>query len=145
MYIKVSVYRIAGKFGEFGESSVIHQTKTIQIFTYNYYLMAESIHSPNFSSPNAHNSEICQTLSPPNFPAMRYYTSFSANNSFMEYFCMLLSCELFGIQECFSVNNKATSSLLGGIEVSYPPVHSYNILVITCVLGFALQLDLGNN
>ena len=56
------VYRIAGKFGEFGESSVIRQTKTIQIFTYNYYLMAESIHSPNFASPNAHNSEIRQTF-----------------------------------------------------------------------------------
>ena len=65
-------YRIAGKFGEFDESSVIRQTKTIQIFTYNYYLMAESIHSPNFSSPNAYNSEIRQTFSPPNFPAIRY-------------------------------------------------------------------------
>ncbi len=60
--IHICMYRIAGKFGEFGESSVIHQTKTIQIFTYNYYLMAESIYSPNFSSPNAHNSEICQTF-----------------------------------------------------------------------------------
>ena len=50
-------YRIAGKFGEL---SMIHQTKTIQIFTYNYYLMAESIHSPNFSSPNAHNSEFAK-------------------------------------------------------------------------------------
>ena len=28
-------YRIAGKFGEFSESSVIFQTKTIQISTYN--------------------------------------------------------------------------------------------------------------
>ena len=60
------------KFGEFGELSVIRQTKTIQIFTYNYYLMAESIHSPNFASPNAHNSEIHQTFSPPNFPAIWY-------------------------------------------------------------------------
>jgi len=34
--------------GKFGESSVIHQTKTIQISTYNYNLLAESIHSPNF-------------------------------------------------------------------------------------------------
>jgi len=40
-------YHIVGKFGEFGESSVIHQTKTIQISTYNYNLLAESIHSPN--------------------------------------------------------------------------------------------------
>ena len=40
-------------FGEFGESSVIHQTKTTQSSTYNYNLLVESIHSPNFSSPNA--------------------------------------------------------------------------------------------
>ena len=52
LYVK---YRIAGKFGEFGELSVIRQTKTIQIFTYNYYLMAESIHSRN-----AHNSEFAK-------------------------------------------------------------------------------------
>ena len=58
----------------------------------------------------------------------------------MEYF---LSCELFGIQERFSVSNKTTSGLLGGIEVSYTPVHLYNILVVTRVLGFAS--DLGNN
>jgi len=36
------------KFGEFGESSMIRQTKTIQISTYNYNLLAESIHSANF-------------------------------------------------------------------------------------------------
>jgi len=36
------------KFGYFGESSVIRQTKTIQISTYNYSFLAESIHSPNF-------------------------------------------------------------------------------------------------
>ena len=29
------MYHIAEKFGEFGESSVIRQTKTIQISTYN--------------------------------------------------------------------------------------------------------------
>jgi len=45
-------YRIAGKFGE---SRAIHQTKTIQISTYNYNLLGESIHSPNFFSPNAQN------------------------------------------------------------------------------------------
>jgi len=36
------------KLGEFSESSMIHQTKTIQISTYNYNLLVESIHSPNF-------------------------------------------------------------------------------------------------
>jgi len=46
------MYRIVGKFGEFGESSLIHQTKTIQISTYNYNLLAESIHLPNFFPPN---------------------------------------------------------------------------------------------
>ena len=40
---------------KFGESQVIHQTKTIQISTYNYNLLAESIHSPNFFLPNAQN------------------------------------------------------------------------------------------
>ena len=72
-----------------------------------------------------------------------YYTSFSANNSLWNTFVCFLSHELFGIQEHFSVSNKATSDLLGGIEVSYTPVHLYNILVITRILGFAL--DLGNN
>ena len=62
-----------GKFGELGKSSVIRKTKTIQIFTYNYYLMAESIHSPNFSSPNAHNSEIRQLSRHQTFPL--YYHS----------------------------------------------------------------------
>jgi len=49
------MYRIAGKFGEFGESSLICQTKTIQISTYNYNLLAESIHLPNFILPNVQN------------------------------------------------------------------------------------------
>jgi len=48
-------YCIPGKFGEFGESRAICQTKTIQISTYNYNLLAESIHSPNFFLPNAQN------------------------------------------------------------------------------------------
>ena len=43
----------------------------------------------------------------------------------------------------FLISNKAISGLLGGIEVSYAPVHSYNILAITHVLGFVS--DLGNN
>jgi len=52
----LKAYRIAGKFGgKFGESSLIRQTKTIQISTYNYNLLAESTHSPNFFSPNAQN------------------------------------------------------------------------------------------
>jgi len=49
------LYHIVGNFGEFGESSLICQTKTIQISTYNYNLLAESIHSPNFFLPNAQN------------------------------------------------------------------------------------------
>jgi len=42
------MYSLVGKFGEFGKSSLIPQTKTIQISTYNYNLLAESIHLPNF-------------------------------------------------------------------------------------------------
>ena len=64
------IYRIAGKFGEL---SVIRQTKTIQIFTYNYYLMAESIHSPNFSSQNTHNSEFAKLSHCQTFPLYGIY------------------------------------------------------------------------
>jgi len=39
---------VGRKFGEFGKSQAIRQTKTIQISTYNYNLLVESIHSPNF-------------------------------------------------------------------------------------------------
>jgi len=48
--IQLHIYRIAGKFGreKFGKSFLIRQTKTIQISTYNYNLLAESIHLPNF-------------------------------------------------------------------------------------------------
>jgi len=46
--MEIQIYCIAGKFGEFGESSMICQTKTIQISTYYYNLLAESIYLPNF-------------------------------------------------------------------------------------------------
>ena len=35
-YLPFYGYRIAGKFGEFGKSSAIRQTKTIQSGSYNY-------------------------------------------------------------------------------------------------------------
>jgi len=41
-----------GKFDEFDKSWPNPQTKTIQISTYNYNLLAESIHSSNFISSN---------------------------------------------------------------------------------------------
>jgi len=44
------IYCIVGK-----ESSFIRQTKTIQISTYNYNFLAESIHLPNFFWPNVQN------------------------------------------------------------------------------------------
>ena len=34
-YLKIAMYHKAGKFGKFGELSMIRQTKTIQISTYN--------------------------------------------------------------------------------------------------------------
>jgi len=78
-------YCIAGKFGEFGESFVIHQTKTIQISTYNYNLLAESIHLPNFFCqtflPNAQNDQTHQTFSPPNFPTIWYQLVHIINKS----------------------------------------------------------------
>ena len=50
------VHCIARKFGEFGTSSMIHQTKFYFSILISY-LLDESIHSPNFSSPNTHKSE----------------------------------------------------------------------------------------
>jgi len=38
------------KVWQFGKSLAICQTKTIQISTYSYNLLAESIHLPNFTS-----------------------------------------------------------------------------------------------
>jgi len=43
------------KLGEFGKSPLIHQTKTIQISTYNYNLLAESILFAKLFSPDAQN------------------------------------------------------------------------------------------
>ena len=51
---------------------MIRQTKTIQISSYNYKLMALSIHSPNFSLPNSQKEQIHQSFTPPNFPAIQY-------------------------------------------------------------------------
>jgi len=50
----VAVYGIAGKFGKFGESSMIRQTKTIQISTCNYNLWLNLFIRQTFS-PNAQN------------------------------------------------------------------------------------------
>jgi len=55
---RIMVYLIVGKFGEIGESSLIHQTKTTQTSSFNYNLLPESIHSPNFFLPNVQNEEI---------------------------------------------------------------------------------------
>ena len=60
----IFMYCIAGKFGEFGELSVIRQTKTIQISTYN--TIGWSIYSPNFLSPKARKELLRQTFPLPN-------------------------------------------------------------------------------
>jgi len=67
------------KFGKFGESSVIRQTKTIQISTYNYNLLAESIHSPNF---------FCQMLKMSKFTKLFHRQTFP------------LYSRLFWLQKC---------------------------------------------
>jgi len=58
---------VGRKFGEFGKSLAIHQTKTIQISTYNYNLLAESIHSPNF---------FCQMLKTSKFAKLYAHQTF---------------------------------------------------------------------
>jgi len=56
------------KFGEFGKSSMIRQTKTIQISTYNYNLLAEYIHSPNFFCQMRETSEFTKLYIHQTFP-----------------------------------------------------------------------------
>ena len=60
-------YCIAGRFGEFGESCIIRQTKTIQSIT--LITIGWSINSANLHLPNA---SICQTFPTPNFPIESY-------------------------------------------------------------------------
>jgi len=69
-------YRIVGKFGKFGKSSVIRQTKTIQISTYKYNLLAESIHLPNF---------FCQMLKMSKFTKLSHYVVYTIENFFPQY------------------------------------------------------------
>jgi len=56
------------KFGEFGESSLIRQTRTIQISTYSYNLLAEAIHSPNFFGQMLKTSKFTKLSSHQTFP-----------------------------------------------------------------------------
>ena len=55
-----------GKFGEFGESFVIHQTKTIHNST---NLLANLLICQTFIAKYS-KEQTCQTFSPPNFPAI---------------------------------------------------------------------------
>jgi len=67
----------------------------------------------------------------------------ASSNWFINYLSKLLSHEFLRIQDRLSIKNQPNRTLVSGIYNSYAPVHSYNILAITHVLGFAS--DLGNN
>jgi len=69
------------KFGEFGESSLIRQTKTIQISTYNHNLLAEFIHSPNFFCQMLKTSKFLPNFIPAKLPryTVTNQTSFCHN------------------------------------------------------------------
>ena len=67
----------------------------------------------------------------------------ASSNWFINYLSKLLSHKFLRIQDCLSIENQPNRTLVSGIYNSYTPVHLYNVLVITCVLGFAS--DLGNN
>jgi len=104
------VYRIAGKFGEFDESSLIHQTKIIQISTYNYNLLAESIHLPNV---------FCQMLETSEFAKHSHYIVFwecckilRNNNLNIQYNITFLVT----IQELIVGDNMSICSLLKGLS-----------------------------
>jgi len=61
-------YHIVGKFGKFGESFMIRQTKAIQTSIYNYNLLAESIHSPNFFCQMLETSKFTKLYPSQTFP-----------------------------------------------------------------------------
>jgi len=67
----------------------------------------------------------------------------TSSNWFINYLSKLLSHEFLRIQDRLSIENQPNRTSVSGIYNSYTPVHSYNILVITRVFGFAS--DLGNN
>jgi len=70
-------YYIVGKFGEFSELSLIHQTKNIQISTYNYNLLAESIYSPKFFRQMLKTIKFANLLPHQTFPL---YSKCNSNN-----------------------------------------------------------------
>ena len=62
------------------------------------------------------------------------------NGQFISYFGNLPAHKQ---SDHLSNKNHLSRRLLSGVQASYTPVHSYNILVITHVLGFIS--DLGDN
>ena len=66
------VYRVAGKFGEFGESSMICQTKIIQISLTINNFMVDLLIRQTFFSQMLEKSQFAKLFSLPNFPAIQY-------------------------------------------------------------------------
>jgi len=67
---------VGRKFGKFGKSFLIRQTKTIQISTYNNNLLAESIHSPNFFCQMLETGKFAKLYSHQTFPLYGTYFNF---------------------------------------------------------------------
>ena len=67
VFLHVLLYHIAGKFGE---SSMIHQTKTIKIKLTINNLLADVLNCQ--TSAKCLKRVNCQTFPPPNFPAIWY-------------------------------------------------------------------------
>ena len=91
----VALYHIAGKFGgwklsEFGEQSMICQTKTIRFSTYNYNLLADLL---------IHQTFFCQMLKKSQFIKLFHYTVMVRfqllhdSNKILEFFFTFLSLE----------------------------------------------------
>jgi len=76
------------KLGEYGESSLICQTKTIQISIYSYILLAESIYLPNFFHQILKTSKKC--VSPDSLVHLKFYDSVFSH--LLEKLPVLLNC-----------------------------------------------------
>ena len=84
----------AGKFGKFGESSVIRQTLTSQILASNNTLWPKSL-SIRQTLFHTFNSVTCQTFTPPNILAIRYSIPALLPIQHLECWChFVLACQI---------------------------------------------------
>jgi len=129
---------IAGKFGEFGKSSMIRQTKTIQISPYNYKLLAEI-----YSFAKLFFAKCSKRVNLPNFcPANLYSISCEC----LLYYTQLLYCSFAESsvgRVAISTVTANNSSLLNSSQNVIPEwLGSHKVSVTLFVIAMTTKLVL---